>query len=129
MHAQEIVNKYQAEPAEFVHRVVIINVNRSIGDASVYEATRYAWKINIKKASRAEYVVAVRIGMIVNVFNADQWLPATSEYFPGREPIPGRFGFIGKEAPTSIRKLYVGKRLPEEYRKKGAANPIKYSYQ
>ena len=128
MHAQEIVNKYQAVPAEFKHRAIIINVNRSATETSLYEATRYAWKIDAKKARRAEIVVAVRYGLIIAVFIAEQWLPATAESFPGREPVPGRFGFIGREAPDAIRKMYIGKRLPDEFRKQGAANPIKYTY-
>ena len=57
MHAQEIVNKYQAEPADFQHRIIIINVNRSATESSLYEATRYAWKISPGKATRAEIVV------------------------------------------------------------------------
>ena len=128
MHAQEIVNKYQAEPANFQHRAVIINVNRSADESSLYDATRYAWKINAKKASRAEIICAVRYGLIVAVFVAHQWLPATVEHFPGREPVPGRYGFIGAEASDKMRRLYIGKRLPDEFRKKGAANPIKYTY-
>lgn len=128
MHAQEIVNKYQAEPADFRHRAIIINVNRSSTETSPYEATRYAWKISLKKAKRAEIVIAVRHGLIIAVFVAKEWLPATSENFPGREPVPGRYGFVGNDAPNSIWKMYVGKRLPDEYRKPGAANPIKYTY-
>lgn len=128
MHAQEIVNKYQAVPAEFKHRAIIINVNRSATETSLYDATRYAWKIDAKKAGRAEIVVAVRYGLIIAVFIAEQWLPATAENFPGREPVPGRFAFIGREAPDAIRKMYIGKRLPDEFRKQGAANPIKYTY-
>lgn len=128
MHAQEIVNKYQAEPADFKHRAVIINVNRSATETSLYDATRYAWKISIKKAKRAEIVVAVRHGMILAAFVADEWLPATTENFPGREPVPGRYGFVGADASDTIQRTYVGKRLPDEYRKRGAANPIKYTY-
>jgi hypothetical protein len=41
---------------------------------------------------------------------------------------PGRLGFVGRDAPPEIKRLYVGKRLPDEYRKKGAANPIKYTW-
>jgi hypothetical protein len=51
--------------------------------------------------------------------------------FPGRvegDGIPGRFAFIGEEAPADMKKLYVGKRVPDEYRKRGAANPIKYTW-
>lgn len=128
MHAQEIVNRYQAEPADFKHRAILININRSATETSLYDATRYAWKISRKKAEHAEIVIAVRHGLIVAVFIAKQWLPATTESFPGFEFVPGRYGFIGTEAPDTIRKMYIGKRLPDKYRKQGAANPIKYTF-
>jgi len=128
MHAQEIVSRYQAEPATFQHRAILINVNRSASETSLYDATRYAWKISQKKAERAEIVLAICHGLIVAVFVADRWLPATAENFPSRESSPGRFGFIGHEAPDTISGLYIRKRIPDEYRKQGAANPIKYTY-
>lgn len=128
MHAQEIVNRYQADAAIFEHRALLINVNHSSAENSLYEATRYAWKISAKKAQRAEVVLAVRRGVIVAAFIAKEWLPATPEHFPGREEAPGRYGFIGTEASDRIRKMYAGKRIPDEYRKQGAANPIKYTY-
>jgi hypothetical protein len=59
---------------------------------------------------------------------ADDWLDATAANFPLREPLPGRFGFVGREAPAQLKDLYVGKRVPDEYRKRGAANPIKYTW-
>lgn len=74
MHAQEIIQKYSACPAEFQHRAILINVNRSALESSLYEATRYAWKISIKKAKRAEIVAAVRFGIIVDVFIPSDWL-------------------------------------------------------
>ena len=67
-------------------------------------------------------------GLIVGSFIAKKWLPATAENFPGRETIEGRFGFYGAEAPNEFQKQYVGKRTPDELRKKGASNPIKYTW-
>ena len=128
MHAQEVIEKYQAETAVFDDPVVLINVNRSASGNSLYEATRYAWKISPKKARRAKYVIAVSQGITRAVFVATKWLPAEQEFFPGREPVPGRYGFIGHEAPEEIQKKYVRKRLPEQYRKRGASNPIKYTF-
>ncbi len=128
MHAQEIVNKYHAKPADFQHRAIIINVNRTATETSLYEATRYAWKISATKAERAEIIVAVRFGIIIEVFVAESWLPATVEHFPGREPVPDRYGFIGSVASETLRRHYINKRLPDEFRKQGAANPIKYTY-
>lgn len=128
MHAKEIVSRYCAEPAVFQHKALLINVNRSATETSLYEATRYAWKINKSKAKQAEVILATRLGVIVGAFIAHRWLEAKTSNFPGRESAPGRFGFEGEEAPDDIKKLYVGKRVPDEYRKPGAANPIKYTW-
>ncbi|NKF50431.1 hypothetical protein G3R49_07560 [Shewanella sp. WXL01] len=128
MHAVEIINKYSAAVAEFEHKVLMININRSALDNSVYEATRYAWRISLNKANQADYVVAVVQGLIVGVFIADNWLEATSENFPDKTTVKGRKGFVGKQAPEEIVKLYLGKRIDDKYRKKGASNPVKYSW-
>lgn len=128
-HAREIIARYAAPPAVFEHRALLISVNRSAVDMGLYEATRFAWKISKAKAERAEVVLAARQGIIVGAFVAEQWLPATSSNFPGREESIGRMGFVGAEAPEELRRLYVGKRVPDEYRKRGAANPIKYTWE
>lgn len=73
-------------------------------------------------------VLATQQGLIVGAFIAIEWLEATGVNFPGREDAPGRFGFVGNEAPPAISQLYVGKRVPDEYRKRGAANPIRYTW-
>ncbi|MEX0792558.1 MAG: hypothetical protein WD045_05445 [Pirellulaceae bacterium] len=128
MHAEEIIRRYAAEPAVFQHKAMLINVNRSALDASIYEATRYAWKVGLRKAEQAEVILATVQGMIVAAFVVEKWLPATTENFPHRETIPGRFGFVGCEAPSEIKKLYLGKRVPDEFRKRGASNPVKYTW-
>ena len=128
MHALEIIRRYAAEQAQFEHRALLISVNRSAADAPLYEATRYAWKINLAKARQADVVLATRQGLIVGAFVVSQWLAATTENFPGREPIPDRFGFIGWEAPEALRAPYVGKRVPDQYRKPGSANPVRYTW-
>ena len=74
-------------------------------------------------------ILATLQGLIVAAFVADRWLAATPENFPGlAETESGRLGFIGREAPEDVRRLYVGKRVPDEYRKRGAANLIKYTW-
>jgi len=128
MHAKEIIRRYRAEPAVFRHKALLINVNRSATETSLYEATRFAWKISMSKAKKAQVILATRQGLIVGAFIAHDWLEATAANFPGREDVPGRLGFVGQEAPADIRKLYVGKRVPDDYRKPGAANPIKYTW-
>ena len=128
MHAREIIRRYAAEPAVFKHKALLISVNQTSAERSLYEATRYAWKISRAKAMQAEVILATVRGLILGAFVADDWLPATSENFPTREDAPGRLGYVGREAPDEISRLYVGKRVPDEYRKPGAANPIKYTW-
>ncbi|HPK45923.1 MAG TPA: hypothetical protein PLV62_13150 [Spirochaetota bacterium] len=131
MNVKEIVDKYSAETAIFEHKLLMITINNSILERSVYDATRLAWKINKSKANKAEYVLAVSKGIIKDVFEVDSkgWRPAIKINFPemitDREE---RFGFSGKQAPTEILNKYVNKRVPDNYRKKGAANPIKYNF-
>ncbi|MDA8564153.1 hypothetical protein N9L06_06870 [Mariniblastus sp.] len=128
MHAKEIVQKYEAKVAKFKHKAIMINVNRSAAEQSLYEATRYSWKVSLARAKKTDLVLAVRQGLIIAVFVPEQWLAATADNFPGREPVPGRYGFVGIEADEGLAKKYVGKRVPDSYRKKGAANPIRYTY-
>lgn len=128
MHALEIIREYAAEPAVFLHNAILISINRSaLAESSLYEATRWAWKISPAKARAFELVLATVQGVIKGAFVASQWVEATAENFPGRHSFPGRYGFIGHDAPDEVRRLYVGKRVPDEFRKRGAANPIKYA--
>ena len=127
MHAHEIIERYQAPVAEFRHKMVAININRTAGERSIYDAVRYAWKIDPRKAEKADYILAVQSGLIIGVFEAQQWLSATPENFPGTTSArEGRYGFSGREAPDKIKDQYLRKRLPDELRKKGSANPIRY---
>ena len=92
------------------------------------EATRYAWRISKANATQAQVVLATVHGVIRGAFVADEWLAAIPEHFPDRPPVPGRLGFVGREAPPEITQLYVGKRVPDKYWKRGAANPVRYTW-
>jgi hypothetical protein len=127
MHARQIVEEFSSEQAIFRHDAILIIVSRSaIERTSLFEATHWAWKINPTKAQASRLVLAVVQGIIRGAFVVDQWLEASAANFPGKQERPGRYGFVGREAPEELRQQYVGKRVPEEYRKQGAANPIKY---
>ncbi len=130
MHAQQVVTQYQAEEIPLSkHKVLMLSINESASEANgIYEATRYAWKLDDKRAKEAEFILALQQGLVIGVFIAEDWMEATQENFPGRESMPKRWGFIGKEADKEIQNIYLRKRLPDDMRKKGAANPIRYSY-
>ncbi|MFC6205477.1 hypothetical protein ACFPZK_12255 [Psychrobacter urativorans] len=124
-----MINKLDEE-AIFEHNVVMININASIEDRSEYDAVRYAWKVKPETVGQADYVLAVAHGKIVGVFIADKWKAATLENFPEYTKVAaeGRFGFVGREAPRDVEQLYMGKSISNDYRKKGASNPIRYNY-
>ena len=129
MNAYEILNRYKAEIAELHHQILIININKSIEEKSIYDATRFAWKLDVNRAKKAEYILAVERGIIVGVFIAHNWNLARKQYFPDfKNHTNKRYGFEGEEASKEICDFYLRKRLPDEYRKKGASNPIKYNY-
>lgn len=123
--------KKRATVAEFRHRVLLININQQFREGAsldeLYEATRFAWKISKSRAEEADVILTTYQGEIRAAFIADEWLEATPENFQGRgTPSSKRFGFIGREASPDIQELYVGKRVPDKYRKRGVANPIRY---
>jgi hypothetical protein len=128
MHARQVVEEYEAPDAVFRHRAVLITVNRTVTEReSVYAAVHYAWKLDPQRAQKAEVVLALQRGMIVGAYVAERWMPATVQNFPGTlEDRPGRWGFIGREAPPAIRDHYLRRRLPDTLRRRGAANPVRY---
>lgn len=129
MNSIEIINKYAAEEADIAHNVLMITINKSIINSEIYDAVRFAWRLNIKKAAQADYVLAVKQGVICGIFVIEQWKEAKKINFPEfNVDIEGRFGFVGKEAEDSIKQLYMRKRIPEKFRQKGASNPIKYNF-
>jgi hypothetical protein len=129
MHSREIIERYRAEVAVFRHKALLIIVNRSATErASLYEATRHAWVINRRNAAKAEVILAVRNGLIIAAFVAERWLQMTLQNFPDLYDAPLRSGFVGSEASPELRRLYVGKQVPLKYRKRGAAAPIRYTW-
>ncbi|HEX3652167.1 MAG TPA: hypothetical protein VHU18_05010 [Rhizomicrobium sp.] len=130
MHSKQIIERYQAKDAEFAHNAILITINRSITEGkSIYDAVRYAWKIDAKKAQKAELVLAVQQGLIVGVFVPERWLEATTANFPGTvSDRSGRRGFVGREAPHDISSVYLRRRIPDHMRKPGAANPVRYTF-
>ena len=132
MLAEQIIREYEPEDAVFQDKVMLINVNKSIENQNPYDAVRYAWKVSPNSAEKCKYVLAVRRGEIIHVFRATKWLRATKDNFPdlfyaGNGTSEGRYGFIGDDdVPEEVRLRYMHKRVPDEYRKRGAAFPIRY---
>jgi len=52
-------------------KALLISVNRPATETSLYEATRYAWKLNPSNAGDADVILATLQGLIVGAFVAD----------------------------------------------------------
>lgn len=119
MSTQEINEKYALpeidwEPSE---KLVLININKLNDRSSVksiLRQTQLAWRISLKRAESADYVLAVVRGVVVGAFKAHEWLDATCANFPEHllegEDMPSRKGFRGERAPDDIWDKYVGQR-------------------
>ncbi len=132
-HVEEIVAQYAAE--EFVVResLLLIFIGRYLrvtGDP--YDSVRCHWRLNVDRA-RDRLVLAQANGLVVGAYRPSQWMPATRENFPGRVDEdfvsrstgkPTRWGFCGEPAETEVWSLYVGKRVPEQYRP--SQNPVRF---
>ncbi len=128
-HVEEIVSEYAAEPFEVGEPLILISVGKSYEEEGrdIYSAVRYAWRINVTKTKKFNLVLAHRRGLVLGAFRPTKWLEATRANFPGMDiDMPGRWGFEGKSVEQATASLYIGRRVPDVYRTKGAANPVRY---
>lgn len=72
----------------------------------------------MRRVQKIPYVLAAHNGVIAEVFEVDHWYRS--------EEMPERCMFDGKVAVDDIRSLFLNKRLPKHYTKKGMASPVLY---
>lgn len=118
--------KVYVEPDDF--KYIIIKVNNwsieqeeenNVADPR-YESTRKWWNLGINKVKGFDYVFSVSYGIVKAVYKVEKW-----EKYPNINY--KRIGFHGEDAGEEIKERFIGKRIPETYRKKGKANPCLYS--
>jgi hypothetical protein len=118
MSVEQILRDAKAKEADFGNRkLLIIKIRTSVilAAGGVYEAVRASWRIDNAKADGIP-VLAVENGIIRDVFNA-RW------HLSGEGP---RKEFDGEPIEEKWARDLVGKRIPEAYRGKAEANPIRY---
>lgn len=127
-HASEIIAEYMKEPFVARERLILINIARSYDEEEkdIYEAVRGCWVIKRERAKAYKLVLAHRRGVVVGAFRPTNWLPSTRANFPWHVGDDSRWGFVGHPAKQEIWDRYVGKRVPDTYRAKGAANPVRF---
>ena len=133
MTTDEIIRMYKGEKLQRINDdCVIININkkypkRGIG-LPIYNATKETWTIDKKKLKNLKYVLSEYKGLIVEVFEVNEWYEKERGYTNkskrfGETKIG--YGFNGKVADKNIRNLYLNKSI-QHIKKKGAASVIRY---
>jgi len=116
---------------------ILIRINRgyspSISDVELYECIRSKWKVNVERALKAQYGIAVFEGVIVEVYEISNWIPAPAlpvdpnysakSKINLKEGLSGRFEFEEKLASKEIRDKYINQSV-HHYFKQGNSNPI-----
>jgi hypothetical protein len=127
----EIVAHYRRRPVNVREPAVLIRINKlyrpgmTAGD--LYDATRGVWKIGHKRAE-AKLAFAVFDGIVREVYEITEWLPAGSTFssrYPRGEALRGRWEFVGRLADEKIRRRYVDRDVSHVFAQ-GAQNPIRY---
>ena len=127
-HVEEIINEYAAEEFQVKHHLMLIAINIYfyLRD-NPYDAVRYAWKVNLKRATQYNLVLARLRGQVVGAYRPTKWLPAIRENFPDLAKryndvtdLPGFHGFVGEKAEPEIWDYYVKKQVPKRLRSRSA---------
>ena len=85
----------------------------------VFAACHEAWKLNLDIASDYDYVITSVKGVVRGIYQVVGWYPVAGKV--------NRIGCLGHKADAETCAKYVGKRIPDTYRRKGAVNPALYS--
>ena len=85
----------------------------------VFAACHEAWKLNLDIAQDYDYVITSVRGIVRGVYTVAGWYPVAGKV--------NRIGFLGRRADPKVWDYFVGKRIPDTYRKKGMINPALYS--
>jgi hypothetical protein len=133
MPLRALLAYYRHRPAILQHPVMLIRINRlyshGMPAVALYEATRGVWKVNPKRAASVRYALATFEGIVREVYSIERWVTAGSTRYQTRKRAevksPGRWEFIGRLAPDSIRRRYLDHSV-RRYLPRGLQSPIVY---
>lgn len=102
--------------------IIIKTSDKAIeANGSLYEATRRSWCAKLENAKKYKYVLSVKKGIVQEVYEVSEWCTSPTE--------APRIEFTGEKTGNKEMQLLIGKRLPEKYMQRGAANPFMYKKQ
>ena len=115
---KELSRKCYDEPKDINYIIFKINQERINNENNdYYKATRSAWLLDKNTAEKYQYALCVVDSIVKKVYKIDSWQKSENSK---------RIEFNGNEASEEISALFLEKRIPEKYRKRGCANPVLY---
>ena len=121
---KELEIQHNCEPlGEVTEPLLIININKThnVPNTTIYDATRYCWRLNPKRANRAKYILSEYQGIVRAVFQTNEkgWQVVVPQTTKTR-----RHFFEGEEVlDKAVLARYLNKRVEK---KRGQSNPIQY---
>lgn len=106
------------EPDGIEYIIIKTSNNAILVNGNLYEATRRAWRANLKHAQKVKFVLSVIGGIVREVYEVGEWYQSAED--------EGRIEFHGKPADNEIANHFKGMMIPEYYRKKGMSSPFLY---
>lgn len=124
MHSDQIIEKYDLPVIDWQpdEKLLIINVNNITNKSTpddIYRQVRGNWRVSLKRAETADFVIAAFRGVAIGIFTADKWYKSEEE---------SRLRFDGQRADDGIWNKFIGqrgKRLVLDSMKH-IQNPIRY---
>ena len=130
MPYKELIPMYSRKRVDIKEPSILIRINRlyrfGMSRMELYDVTRGRWKVGPKR-EKAKYAFSVYDGIVKEVYEIKQWLPAGSTFTTrSDEPTsPDRWEFIGNLAEQHILNKYRNKSVAHYFSKR-AQNPIQY---
>jgi len=116
------------EPVNISVPAILFTINRTFRDNmsanEMYEATRGVWVLDRKRAEKAQFVMAVKDGVVKEVYVPERWMDAGTQAYSSRDATKfdkGRSEFSGPLASNEIRNRYR-----EQWVGKRGRNPVRY---
>jgi hypothetical protein len=130
--AEDVLLSYSAEPADCVHPMILITINKlyrsGMPKEELYEATRGIWKV-AERRDKAKFACAVYQGVIRETYTIERWQPAGTDKYSTRDDsgfrASGRWEFRGRIASSDVQARY-NRRSVRHLFASSTRNPIRY---
>ena len=112
MELKEIASLYDPKQVNIVEPALLIRINQNfhygMTPVELYDASRGIWRIGPDR-DEVELAFAVFQGVVREVYEVAQWLPAGSTFSTRDEDLrdPDRWEFVGTVAEDKIRGKYI----------------------